>query len=149
MSANPFEYTFKEFQDHLAAQLIVRNYEYVTRQGRQVKLDDVLPSDSFEASAVKTWDYFNQIYPKGLAMEKGALFMSMCHHIGKNLEKYCDARLAVDGSDESGALLSDQLLRAVHNYFTGHKLADMPDDDSVVVEIIELANTTFKDAAPE
>ncbi len=141
----PFEYTFEEFSDHFAAQTIVRNYEYVTRDGREVKVDDLVDEGSYENTVLKGWDYFNQIYSPDEAMEKGSLFMVMCSHLAQNVELYNTGSLAVQGSNESGALVSESLLRAMHYYFTTRPLSDIPKEAAVPKDIILLATTRFKD----
>lgn len=141
----PFEYTFEEFADHFAAQTIVRDYEYVTRDGRQVKIDDLVEANSYESTVLKGWDYFHQIYPPDEAMEKGSLFMLMCSHLAQNMDFYNTGDIAVQGSSESGSLVSESLLRAVHFYFTTRPLSDIPKSDAVPREIVLLAKTRFKD----
>ena len=120
--------------------------QYVTREDHEVQLDDILPPDSYEATVLRTWDYFKQIYPEDIAVEKGSLFMLMCSHISRKMDRYNRGNLAVDGSKETGALLSDSLMRAVHHYFTTRPIESLPDEDMIVDAIIDLAETKFREA---
>jgi hypothetical protein len=138
-SAKELEYTFDEFAQHFEAQLIVRDYQFVTREDGEVEIGD---DRSFEMNVIRTWDYFKQIYPNDIAMEKGSLFMVMLSHIGKNMDRYDTGTLAVRGSELS--MVSERFLRAVHYYFTTRPLSDIKDDESAVKAIVELADSRFK-----
>jgi hypothetical protein len=61
------------------------------------------------------------------------------------MDRYNTGNLAVDGSNESGALLSGSLMKAVHYYFTSRPLECIPKESWVVDEIIELTNTKYND----
>jgi len=133
-------YTYEEFAQDLRAQEFVRKYEFITRHGEDIEIGQ---DDSFEASVFRNLDYFHQVYPRKTAIKKAMVFMRIVTHLAARFQKYNRGTLAIDGSEYS--VVSEQLTRALHDYFTSEPPPSGVTDDDIVTAVTELAETKYKD----
>jgi hypothetical protein len=140
VSISPIAYPFEEFAQHFEALDIVRGYQYVTRHSSEVYVGD---DRSLETNILRVWDYFHQLYPRDIAMEKGSQFMLIVDYLAENMSRFDVGTLAVSGSDESASLVSERLLRAVHFACTHMTEAEYRGRGPDPQHVVELAETTF------
>jgi len=120
---NEFPYTFEEFLTHFHAMQYVRNYEHVTRGDELIEIG---PEKCTEFNTIRVYDYMQERYQDpDEQRHKTKMLMLMLMFIAEHIGDFDTGDYAVNGSDESGALVSHWLLKAVHHVYTTRSLSDM------------------------
>jgi hypothetical protein len=113
-----FPYPFEEFELHFADYGTVRKYEHIETDGVQMEVGD---EQCLELGLLRVMDYMKQKYSnEEEAQEKGIMFLMIQMYLAHHAEAFNHGRHAVLGS-ESG-LISRNLLRAVHHFYTSQTL---------------------------
>ena len=102
-----YHYDFQEF---------LRHYRDI-----HLRREDV--PDTFEARAFRVFEYMAPLYPDQDEFHyKVRLFMLILLYLASHVDDFDEKDFAVVGSEEVGALVSQHLLWAIHNYYTSRPL---------------------------
>ena len=127
------EYPFSEFSDHFQAMLQVRDYEYVSQGNDPVEIGT---EQGFEVNFLRVMDYMQQLYgDTAAARVKGKYLILIMSYLADHLADFDTKDYLVSGSNDSPALVSRHLLKAVHDIFTTTPLSDLghgPSPESVM-----------------
>lgn len=135
------EYPFDEFAQHFEAVEIVRNYEYVNRQGASIFIGE---DRSYESNVIRVFDYFQQLYEKEVAQEKASAFMQIVGFLAEHLGEFDTETFAVRGEANEGlSLVSEPLLRAVHYAWMNMTEEEHNGNGPSVETIKQLARSKF------
>lgn len=130
-----YAYPFEEFQRHFADYKVVRDYEHVSKGNEHVEIG---PERNEVTTMLRVLDYMLQFYPEDEAKDKTAMFVLINGYIAEHAEDFNVGTMAVLGSEETGGLISQPLLRAIHHKFTSQPLSKLGKGPSPQ-EVIALA----------
>ena len=114
----PPDYSFEEFCIH--------HHDMSERLHTKDATGDECPSFCFEQNVIDVSDYMKGLYVDERERQyKLGRFVLIMSYVSEHIGDFDQSDFAVYGSEKVGALVSDHLLRAVHQIYTTRDLSAM------------------------
>jgi len=127
-------YKYDEFLNHFQAMLYVREYETAHLDYSSLEKAFYVNGDySTEANLFRIIDYFTQLgYTEEERIYKASRLMILLMYLSKHFNYFDKQRFVVIGAKDGPSLVSEPLLRALHEHFCGAKLPNNINPDKIV-----------------